>query len=230
MRKLLFVEDDLNLSSVVVDNLEELGFDVTHVLTGEEALLLLEAQKVDIVLMDVELPGSLSGFDTAEIIRKSNAELPIIFATARQSVNDLERGFRIKKMDYIKKPYRIKEISLRIDGLIGKLEDKETMMSIGRFSFDPIMRRLKGSENEWQLSKMESDLLQLLCENLNMIVCRDKIVQTLWDTNEDPKGKESSVHNLIYLLRKHLKGDPSIVLEVVSKKGYRITIMPCIES
>ena len=229
MRKLLFVEDDLNLSSIVKENLEELGYEVKHVPTGEEALDSLRDEMVDIILMDVELPGLLNGFDTAEVIRETNHVVPIIFATARQSGEDLERGFKIKNMDYVKKPYKIKEISLRIEGLIGKEIDKNALISIGTLSFDPVMRRLFGNGKEYHLSNLESELLQLLGANMDNVVGRDKIIQVLWSSNDDPKGKESSVHNLVYVLRKHLKDDPSIMLEVVSKKGYRITSLPCSE-
>ncbi|MCX6307793.1 MAG: response regulator, partial [Bacteroidia bacterium] len=76
MKKLLFVEDDKNLSSLVVENLQDLGFKVYHVITGEEALVLLLNETMDLVLMDVELPGKLNGFETAERIRETNAALP----------------------------------------------------------------------------------------------------------------------------------------------------------
>jgi len=100
-KKLLFVEDDKSLSSVVIESLEDLGFEVYHAMTGEEALEVFHKEMVDLVLMDVELPGKLDGFDTAEMIRKSNSDLPILFATARQSGEDLKRGFQIGCMDYV---------------------------------------------------------------------------------------------------------------------------------
>lgn len=225
MKKLLFVEDDLNLSLIVVENLEDLDFDVRHVFTGEDALVLLKNELFDIVLMDVELPGLLNGFETAEKIRSSFPDLPIVFATARQSGKDMERGFNIGRMDYVKKPYRIKELSMRIEGLIGKAKD--SCLYFGKLKFDPTLKRIYKGDEEISLTNLESELLQLLGKNVEKVVCRDQIIQVLWGANEDPRGKEASVHNLIYVLRKQLKTDPSILLEVVSKKGYRMTVLPC---
>lgn len=225
MKKLLFVEDDINLSSVVIESLEDLGFEVCQVMTGEEALVALQNEMVDLVLMDVELPGKLDGFDTAEIIRKSNPELPILFATARKEGEDLKRGFKIECMDYVRKPYKIREIAFRIKGLIGSEHNKEALISVGKFKFDPMLRRLCINSLEFRLSNQESSLLALLCENENKIVDKDFLVQSLWGGNDDTKSKESFLHNLIYNLRKYLKEDPALMLEVVVKQGYRITTL-----
>jgi DNA-binding response OmpR family regulator len=229
MKKLLFVEDDLNLSSIVKENLEDLGYKVYHVLTGEEALDSLKEERYDLILMDIELPGELDGFETAEAIRRVYPILPIIFATGRKSGEDLERGFRIKNMDYIRKPYGIKEITYRIEGLIGYVKPRNSPQKIGIFTFEPALRRLCGNGKEIHLSNLESELLLLLAENSDNVVCKDKIIQGLWGSINDQKSKESSLHNLIYILRKHLKEDPSLHLEVMSKNGYRITILPSSE-
>ncbi|HEY5499281.1 MAG TPA: response regulator transcription factor [Bacteroidales bacterium] len=230
MKKLLFVEDDKSLSSVVVESLEDLGFEVCHAMTGEEALEVFQKEMVDLVLMDVELPGKLDGFDTAEMIRKSNPDLPILFATARQEGEDLKRGFQIGCMDYVRKPYKIREIAFRIEGLIGSENKKETLISVGKYTFDPILRRLCINSGEFRLSNQESSLLALLCENENKIVDKDFLVQSLWGGNDDSKSKENSLHNLIYNLRKYLKEDPALMLEVVVKQGYRISIIPSAEA
>jgi DNA-binding response OmpR family regulator len=230
MKKLLFVEDDQNLTSVVKENLEDFGFKVYHALTGEEALDSLKVEKVDLILMDVELPGKLDGFETAEAIRREYPILPIIFATGRKSGEDLERGFRINYMDYLRKPYGVKEMILRIDGLIGSVKTRTSSLRIGLFTFEPALRRLCGKGKEIHLSNLESELLLLLTENFDKVVCKDKIIQVLWGSIDDPKSKESSLHNLIYILRKHLKEDPSLHLEVMSKCGYRIATLPSTEN
>lgn len=230
MKKLLFVEDDQNLSSIVKENLEDLGFKVYHVITGEEALDTLKSEHFDLILMDVELPGKLNGFDTAEAIRIIYPLLPIIFATGRKSGEDIKRGFQIKNMDYIKKPYGIKEIMLRIEGLIGAIKPTSSQLGIGNFTFEPALRRLCGDGKEIHISNLESELLLLLTENADEVVCKDKIIQKLWGATDDPKSKESSLHNLIYILRKHFKDDKSINLEVVSKSGYRIKTLPRLDN
>lgn len=226
MKKLLFVEDDQNLSCVVKENLEDLGYKVNHVLSGEEALTSIQVDKFDLILMDVELSGELNGFETAEAIRIENPFLPIIFVTGRKSGEDLERGFRVGSMDYIRKPYGVKEIKLRIEGLIGTDKPRNSLLKIGLFTYEPALRRLCGNGNEIHLSNLESELLLLLTENLNKVVFKEKIIQELWGTTDDPKSKESSLHNLVYSLRKYFKEDASLQLEVVSKSGYRITSSP----
>lgn len=76
---------------------------------------------------------------------------------------------------------------------------------------------------------VETLTLLLLIENFDKVVCKDKIIQVLWSSTDDPKSKESSLHNLVYILRKYLKEDPSLFLEVIAKKGYRITTLPWTE-
>jgi DNA-binding response OmpR family regulator len=225
MKKLLFVEDDENLSSLVIENMEDLGFEVNHVVTGEEALALLQKQTVDLVLMDVELLGKLNGFETAEKIRSTNATLPILFVTARKEGVDLKRGLAIKYSDYVRKPYTNKEIAFRIKSLIGFENKMDSRLSVGKFSFDPMIRRLCINSLEYRLTNMESTLLTLLIENEHKIVCKDFLIHSLWSDNNDPKSKEGSLQNLISNLRKYLKEDPALILEVVSKCGYRITTL-----
>lgn len=222
MKKLLLVEDDQNLSCVIKENLEDLGFKVYHVLSGEDALVSIKNEKLDLILMDVELSGDLNGFETSEVIRDENPLLPIIFATGRKSGEDLERGFRIGYMDYIRKPYGIKELKFRIEGLIGTDKPRNSIQTFGPFTFEPTLRKLSGNDQAFHLSNLESELLLLLTDNFDKVVLKDKIIKELWGSTDDPKGKESSLHNLIYILRRYFK-DSSLHLEVVSKSGYRIT-------
>lgn len=225
MRKLLFVEDDPNFACIVSENLEDYGYQVVHKTSGEDAIAYLEVDSVDLVLMDVELIGKLNGFEAAEQIRKTDESLPIVFATARKDKEDIIRGFGIKNMDYVKKPYLMKEILLRIDALLGPERKAASQFEIGTFTFDPVLQRLSSKNTEFKLSNLESNLLALLCENFNKVVQKDALIQTLWDDNDDPKSKEGSLHNLIYNLRRYLKSEPTVALEVISKQGYRITTL-----
>ena len=92
MKKILLIEDDQNLSFIMKENLEDLGFEVCHILKGEDAFKILAAEQIDLILMDVELPGEFDGFETAKIIRVNYPLLPIIFTTARTSGKDIEKG------------------------------------------------------------------------------------------------------------------------------------------
>jgi two-component system alkaline phosphatase synthesis response regulator PhoP len=222
MKKILFVEDDPNFSCIVKENLEDSGYEVVLVDSGEASVQIVSEVAPDVVLMDVELSGEMNGFDAAEEIRKGHPVLPVLFATARQSGPDLERGFRLPPMDYVRKPYRIKEILLRLQGLLGGVTKEGNLLCFGQISFDPVLRRLYVKGQEIRLSHLEAMLLMSLFDQQGKVLEKDQLIATLWGEVDDPKGKESSLHNLVYSLRKYLKADGSLSLEVVSKKGYRL--------
>jgi DNA-binding response OmpR family regulator len=224
MKKILLVEDDQNLAFIMKENLEDLDFEVLHITEGESVFHHLTTEPIDLVLMDVELSGELNGFEAAEQIRKEYPMLPIIFTTARNTGKDLERGFRIDNMDYVKKPFGIKEISFRIEALLGKNNAKEAFM-VGSLTFNPILNQLQTKEGEiFHLTNLESRFLAELNENAGRIVSKEQLIETLWEDIDDPKSKEKSIHNLAYSLRQHLKGEPNVRLEMISKQGYRILL------
>jgi DNA-binding response OmpR family regulator len=225
MKKILFVEDDSNLSGIVQENLEDLNYFVRVVESGEEALSIVRTDPFDLVLMDIELSGKINGFEAADKIRELIPNIPFLFATGRQSGNDLERGFGIGNMDYVRKPYRIKELTLRIEGLIGSTQQKNGQLIVGKLTFNTFTRRLSGNGQESFLNNQEAKLLQLLANPIGKVIDKEELYLVLWGENEDQKSKEGSLHNLIYNLRKHLKADASISVESIAKKGYTIRIL-----
>jgi DNA-binding response OmpR family regulator len=224
MEKILLVEDDLNLAFIMKENLEDLEFEVLHITEGESILPILKTTPVALILLDVELLGAMNGFDAAELIRKDYPELPIIFTTARNSGKDIERGFSIEHIDYVKKPFGIKEIAIRIQALLGTKKIKDELMVIGSFTFDPNLHQLFKYEQVIHLTNLESRFLTILYQHAGKIVNKEQLIQLLWNEVDDPKGKESSLHNLAYNLRKYLREETGVTLEVVPKKGYRILI------
>ena len=224
MEKILLVEDDPNLSMMIVENLEDLDFEVQHLSNGEEVLPLLEQEVFDLILMDVDLGGEKDGFDIAEEIRITKKTLPIIFATAKKGIPDLERGFNMGYMDYLKKPFGVKELSLRINALLRRDDVKNEGYKLGLLTFDPSNQSLTVKEKTIRLTRLESTFLTLLCENKGKVVTKEDLIKVLWEQDDDPQGKESSLHNLAYKLRKMLEKDPAIVLKTISKNGYSISI------
>ncbi|MCE5175659.1 MAG: response regulator transcription factor [Bacteroidales bacterium] len=220
MEKILLVEDDQNLSMMVLENLEDLEFEVYHLLDGKEVLPLLERETFDLILMDVDLGGEKDGFDIAEEIRAVNRTLPIIFATAKKSVADLERGFKIGYMDYLKKPFGIRELSLRINSLLKREEDKKDSYQLGTLTFEPSIQCLFKEGIHIKLSKLESSFLKILCENEGHVINKEDTIKELWKMDEDPQGKESSLHNIAYKLRKIFEEEPSVSIKTISKGGY----------
>jgi len=224
MEKILLVEDDPNLSMMITENLEDLDFEVIHLFNGNEALSHLEQNTFDLILMDVDLGLEINGFDIAEAIREKNKTLPIIFTTAKKSIADLERGFNIGYMDYLKKPFGVRELSLRINALLNRDEGEKNCYQLGLFTFDPCSQSLTLKGKTIRLMNLESTFLRLLCQNKDKVVTKEELIKVLWENENDPQGKEGSLHNLAYKLRKILNEDPSIKLETISKNGYRLTV------
>lgn len=224
MKKILLVEDDKNLSFIMKENLEDLDFEVCHILKGEDSYKILENNHIDLILMDVELSGEIDGFETARIIRGKYPLLPIIFTTARTSGKDIERGFGIKNMDYVKKPFGIKEIELRINSLLKNKKNTDDIIMIGAFTFDKVLNKLYRYNQEFRLTNLESRFLTILSENMGTMVSKESLITALWGDVDDPQSKEKSIHNLVYKLRQCLNTDPSTNLELLSKQGYRIIV------
>jgi two-component system, OmpR family, response regulator TrcR len=224
VKRILLVEDDENLSLILKDNLEDLNFEVKDVQNGEDAILLSEKENFDLILMDVELSGILNGFETAEVIRKKHLTLPIIFTTAKKSSDDIERGFSIGYMDYLKKPFGVKELSLRINALLDVKKPEKVVFQLGFFQFNPTYRTLNYQTEDHRLTKQEAQFLTLLCENSGNIVYKEDLINYLWENDDDPKSKEGAINNIAYNLRKYLKRDSSILLETIPKGGYRIIV------
>jgi len=224
MEKILLVEDDQNLSMMIIENLEDLEFEVYHLWDGKEVLPLLERETFDLILMDVDLGEEKDGFDIAEEIRTVNKTLPIIFATAKKSVADLERGFKIGYMDYLKKPFGIRELSLRINSLLKREEDKKDSYQLGTLTFEPSIQCLSKEGVNINLSKLESSFLKVLCENKGHVIDKEETIKELWKIDDDPQGKENSLHNIAYKLRKIFEEEPSVSIKTISKGGYLLYV------
>jgi DNA-binding response OmpR family regulator len=224
MKRILLVEDDVNLSFMTRENLEDLDYEVLVALSGEEALSVLKTEPIDLVLMDVELSGEMDGFETVEEIRKTLASLPVIFTTCRKSGKDLERGFSLSHVDYVRKPFGIRELSLRINGMLGLSGAKNTAFPLGKYSFDAAERTISLGRQITRLTKMEAHFLEYLCKNKGRIISSNTLIAELWGKEDDPKSKGSSLSNIVWKLRKSLEADASVSLETVSKSGFRLKI------
>lgn len=209
---------------MIIENLEDLCFDVSHQLNGEDVLSILEKESFDLLLLDVDLGSSTNGFDIAESIREKDKSLPILFTTAKKSTADLERGFSIGCMDYLKKPFGIRELNLRINSLLKKENTVNHNIQLGSISFDCSCQSLTVKEKVIKLPKLESGFLSLLCTHRGTVVTKEELIKVLWEDEDDPQGKENSLHNLAYKLRKVLEPDPLISLKTISKNGYQLVI------
>ena len=219
---ILLVEDDFNLGLVIQDLLRLDGFNVHLARDGKEGLQRFNSTRYDLCLLDVMLPHK-DGFTLAEDIRKVNAEVPIVFLTAKGMPEDRVKGLRTGADDYITKPFENEELLLRIRAILrragsGTLDVSAPDYSIGRYTLDPAAFMLCIDEQCQKLTRKEADLLKLLCEHKNKVIERDLIANMIWGDDSYFVGRSMDV--FITRLRKHLADDPNVSIENVHGVGF----------
>ena len=164
------------------------------------------------------------GFTLAQDIRQINADIPIIFLTAKTMKEDILEGFKIGADDYITKPFSMEELTLRIEAILrrvrGKRSKESTLYQIGRFTFDTQKQLLTIGDKQTKLTTKESELLGLLCAHANEILQRDFALKTIWIDDNYFNARSMDVY--ITKLRKHLKEDESIEIINIHGKGYKL--------
>lgn len=227
MKRILIVEDDINLGTTLSGALEMQGYKVLYLTNGERTIEELSGFYPDIVILDIMLNGQLDGFEIAKLIR-NESNVPVLFTTSRDGNEDFIAGFSIENTDYVRKPYKLMEVMLRIDILFAKQIKKEIHVPsypIGNFYFFPGEQLLKfENEKKIHLNNYEAAVLELFCENLGVFVLRSKIIEQVWHES-DPKLKEGSLNNVLSNLRKYMKQDDRIILESKIKLGARLIIV-----
>lgn len=223
MKRILIVEDDVNLGTPLASILEMQNYTVHYLASGEKVMEELQVFQPDIVLLDVMLNGEQDGFEIGKQIRAAG-NLPIIFTTSRDSNEDFKTGFGIENTDYVRKPYKLMEVMLRIDNLLLKQQTitaKPAAFQIGHFSFMPAQQSLEFEYGDIHLNNYETAVLTLLCENTGAFVSRQQVIETVWNEKET-KLKEGSLNNILSNLRKYLQKDNNIQLESKTGPGIRL--------
>lgn len=213
MTKILLIEDDINLGTTLMGALEMMDYKVRHIFNGDNIIKELADFQPQLILLDVNLNTTLDGFDIGKKVRKKY-QTPIIFTTSRDESEDLKTGFSITNTDYVRKPYRVIEIEMRIKNLLTKQvsSDSENLFRFGDFSFYPNEHSVKYESTKFYLNNYETSVLQLLCSNKGTYVSKQKIIELVWNT-EQTKLKEGALNNVLSNLRKYLKPSTSIELE-----------------
>lgn len=225
--KILYVEDEMFLAKIVKESLESRDYEVILEMDGGEAVQKFTAEVPDICVLDVMLPNK-DGFTIAEEIRKINTSIPIIFLTAKTQTTDLVKGFHLGGNDYIRKPFSMEELIVRIDNALKKVEQKTTAdtqkneINIGAFSFNPHRQTLADDSEERRLSFRESELLRLLYENRERVIDRRDILNVLWGSDSFFNSRTLDVY--ITKLRGYLKTDAALQIITVKGIGYRFVI------
>jgi len=227
--RILLVEDDPNLSVVIQDYLEMLGYDTVLCTNGEEGLNEYNKGGFNLIILDVMMP-KMDGFTVAEEIRKTDEYTPIIFLTAKSLKEDRVKGFKLGCDDYISKPFNTEELSLRIKAILKRCNmqvmQTETptgpVFQIGKFTFDSENMVLSYGAEKQPLTRKESGLLKLLCINKNKILTREKATKSLWGENDYFVGRSMDV--FIAKLRKYLKADPDISIINIHGTGFKLEV------
>jgi DNA-binding response OmpR family regulator len=225
MSTVLLIEDEPALGMIVSDSLGVRGFKVIHALNGAEGLSMFREHQPDIVVADVMMP-EMDGFTMAELIRKENPNIPIMFLTARSQTADVVRGFELGGNDYLKKPFSLDELIVRINALLRSkpvVQDAlPALLSIGRYRFDPSRQKLMLDGQEVLLSHREAELLRRLYEQRNQVLGRSSVLTELWGDDSFFNGRSLDV--FITRLRRYLREDAKIQIINIRGIGYKLII------
>ena len=225
----LLVEDEATLAMIIKDTLEGQGFRIRLAGDGEEGLRLFFEEKPDVLVADVMMPR-MDGFEMVRRIRKTDTRTPVLFLTARSAMNDVVEGFEIGGNDYLKKPFGMQELMVRIKALLGRAarqtpEDKTTDMTtfeIGDYRFDATAQRLAYNGRETELSHRESEILRRLCEHKDNVTDMRQMLLDLW--GDDSFFNQRSLHVFITKLRHKLAKDERIRIVNVRGIGYKLIV------
>lgn len=222
--RILFVEDERDLSLIVCDTLRQQGYEVAAAFDGIEGLAAYRSTGADLIVADVMMPR-LDGFAMAKEIRRISADVPIIFLTAKSTIDDVEEGFDIGANDYLKKPFELRELLVRIKALLRNKADRHSgnlVYSIGNYTFDATNQLLACNGKETALSNIETRILEKLTSNIGKTVDASEMMIAVW--GRDEMSNRNSLHGYIHKLRRILRHDSGISIVNQRGFGYMLTV------
>jgi DNA-binding response OmpR family regulator len=219
--RVLYVEDEIFLAKIVSETLQGRGYEVMLESDGAKAFDQFLATKPDVCILDIMLPHK-DGFVIADEIREKDSTVPIIFLSAKSQTADVINGFKMGANDYIRKPFSIEELIIRIENVL-KLKTQpageQDEVTIGQYLFNSKRQTLNHPNESRKISYRESELLRLLYENRDNIVERSEILNLLWGSDSFFNSRNLDVY--ITKLRSYLKLDPAIEIITIKGVGYR---------
>ncbi len=230
IKRILLVEDDPNLRTVLKDYLEMSGYEVYIAIDGEDGFRRYLEKKPDLCILDVMMPKK-DGFTLSREIRLMDPQVPIIFLTAKGLKDDRIEGFKAGCDDYITKPFSSEELSLRLEAVLrrcevrqeGGLKPETELFHLGRFIFDSKNMVLQIGEHQRILTRKEASLLRLLCLYKNNVLKREEALLSVWGDDDYFIGRSMDV--FIAKLRKYLKDDPSIRIQNIHGTGFKLQVI-----
>lgn len=222
--KVLLVEDEPTLALIIKDTLDGDSFEIILAADGEEGLVKHQEIKPDIIVSDIMMP-KMDGFTMIKQIRKTDLQTPVLFLSARSAANDVVEGFELGGNDYLKKPFGMAELIVRMKALLHKMtvnKPETTSFELGRYNLDTITQTLSYCGETEILSNRESEILKRLCENRNRIMPMKEVLIDLW--GDDSFFNTRSLHVFITKLRHKLSKDESIKILNVRGIGYKLLV------
>lgn len=222
--RVLLLEDEPQLAKIVSESLLNRGFQVQHAANGFQGLDAIRNGSFDVCVVDVMLP-LMDGFAFVKEFRKTDNQTPVLFLTAKSMTEDVVKGFELGGNDYLKKPFSLEELVLRLKELLrrsGALEGSTAeSVTIGAYTFAPFKQELWYDQAlVCRLSHRESELLRLLVQQKNQVLDRKTSLMKLWGDDSFFNGRSMDV--FISKLRKHLKKDPSVEILNIRGVGYKL--------
>jgi DNA-binding response OmpR family regulator len=219
---ILLVEDEENLAHGLEYNLIEEGYKVSLAKDGREALKLFDENEFDLIVLDIMLPY-FNGFEIAKHVREKHPQMPILMLTARTQVEDRVKGLELGADDYLTKPFHLKELLLRIKGMLKRkswyqkvvIENPIYRFGVNEINFENF--KCTSGNKEFQLTSYEAMIMKYLIENKDKVVTRKELLENVWNMN--PEVETRTVDNFIVRLRKYFEDDPSNPKYIVSVRS-----------
>lgn len=223
MPKILLIEDELLLGKIVKESLEVRGFTMFHAVNGKEGLKRYYELNPDLIVLDIMMP-EMDGISLAKEIRRNDKQTPIIFLTAKSQTADIVKGFESGGNDYLKKPFSMDELIVRIKELLNRnstpAPQQSQIFEIGNYTFDYEKQSLKLEGQTYLLSHREAEILMRLCLHRNKVLERREVLLDLW--GDDSFFNARSMDVFISKLRRYLKGDPDVQIINIRGVGYKL--------
>ena len=221
---ILIVDDDIDILEALKIYLSKDEYRLLTARNGKDAVDIVKAEDVDLVLMDIMMP-IMDGIKATEEIRKLT-NIPIILLTAKSEDNDKVVGLDCGADDYITKPFSMEELVKRVEAILRRVRGKRTREStkykIGRYSFDTQKQLLTIGDTQTKLTTKENELLALLCSHANEILKRNDALRTIWIDDNYFNARSMDVY--ITKLRKHLKDDDQVEIINIHGQGYKLIV------
>ncbi len=224
--KLLLVEDERMLAEILADTLSARGMEVTLAYDGEQGLAAARVQKPDILVCDIMMPR-MDGYTLVEQLRREGYSGPVMFLTARSATEDVVRGFEVGATDYLRKPFALEELIVRIRSMVKRIaveqqEEQNRSYGIGLYTFTPSLHRLSIGDRHEILSTRETEVLNSLVRKMGETVDSSTLLRELW--GDDTFFNLRSLNVFISRLRHHLSADPNIEIINIRGKGYKLRV------